>query len=62
MTNLDLQISILFQIRYMDLTIRQVNCSALALSLSQLFDLDIPMTKYGSLRGVSSTYILQEHK
>ena len=50
MTNLDPQISISFHIWYMALTFRQVNCSALALSLSQLFSLDLQMSKYGHLR------------
>ena len=35
----------------MALTFRQVNCSVLALSLSQLIGLALQMSKYGSLRG-----------
>ena len=35
----------------MALTFRQVNCSDLALSSSQLISLDIQMSKYGSFMG-----------
>ena len=60
MINLDLQISILFHIWYMALTFRQVNCSALALSLSQLFSLDLQMSKYRQFNRVCPAHIFSK--
>ena len=51
MTNLDLQKHMVFHIRHMALTFRQVNCPAIAFASSQLISLDLQVSKYGSFRG-----------